>query len=274
MKSKIDTDFNDMLKQVLAATLALITLSFSINIQATPKIQKTITIGYFSLPPHVIVNNSHSKPTGAAIDFFEQEIAKRMNVKVKWTHQPLTRSLTSVKKGEIDGVISLGKNADREKYIIYPAHAFHYIQAGMLVLKEDPLNSISNVKDIEDRRIIIIKGWLESPFVVKNRDSLDLKYIYGDYTAYRLATMLLKNRTTMVYSPIVSTVLYQLKYMDKVDRVKILTLPGEGPTYSGLYTVFSPVTGVNLAIEYDKISSELRTRSDLLYKKYLDKYIN
>jgi ABC-type amino acid transport substrate-binding protein len=249
-------------------------LILPINALASSTSQRTIIVGYFSLPPHVIVGEGDAKPTGAAIEYFEQEIAPRLKVQVKWIRQPLTRSIKSMQEGEIDAVISLGKNEQRAKVLIYPQQPYHYIRSGMLVLNEDSLDEIASVESIADRKILIINGWLQSPFIVKHKQSLDLQYIYGDNTARRLSLMLLRKRFSMVYSPVVSTILYHLKAMGKSERVKVLSLPGESAHSSGLYSVFSPKNAQGLAADYDKVSANISPSSVSIYQAYLAKYIN
>lgn len=265
----------ELLKALSIVVLLLSTLILPTYVLASSSIsQRTIVVGYFSLPPHVIVGEDDAKPTGAAIEYFEQEIAPRLNVKVKWIRQPLTRSIKSMQEGEIDAVVSLGKNDQRAKILVYPKQPYHYIRSGMLVLNEDSLDEIESVDDVLDRKILIIKGWLQSPFVVAHKHSLDLQYIYGDNTARRLSLMLLRKRFSMVYSPIVSTILYHLKSMDKSGRVKVLSLPGEDAHSSGLYSVFSPKNAQGLAAKYDKVSANISPSSVSIYQAYLAKYIN
>jgi polar amino acid transport system substrate-binding protein len=64
----------------------------------------------------VIDQGAGKQPTGASVEYREKYIAPKLGVKTEWVGPfPMLRLLKSLEDGEIDAIIVMAKNPDREK---------------------------------------------------------------------------------------------------------------------------------------------------------------
>jgi len=121
--------------------------------------QGTIRIAYFELRPYAIPQPGGGAPTGASVDYWTTIVAPAMNVKVDWVGPtPMLRLLSQLASGEVDAVLVLGKNPDREKKFLYPTTPYLLFHPTMAVNKDSPLKEIKTQNDIAGMRLGTAQG--------------------------------------------------------------------------------------------------------------------
>ncbi len=134
---------------------------------------KSFKVGYFKLEPHAMPGNQ-----GAAVEYFKI-IAKKMNLlDISFVDLPLTRLLAGLESGELDIILLLGKNPEREAKFIFPQEALFKMQPSLAVKSAQAIRDIKSVRDIFSLRIGIWQGGYYSPMMKDNR--LKLEPMSGD----------------------------------------------------------------------------------------------
>ncbi|HUI73200.1 MAG TPA: transporter substrate-binding domain-containing protein [Spirochaetia bacterium] len=119
----------------------------------------TIKIGYFELKPYAIPQQGGQPPIGASIDYWNTIVAPAMNVKVQWVGpNPMLRLMSQLESGEVDAVLVLGKNPDREKKFLYPTTPYLMFRSTLAVNKDSPLKEIKTQDDIAGMRLGTAQG--------------------------------------------------------------------------------------------------------------------
>jgi len=99
----------DMLKSLI------LTISFLLSVESMAQ-QRVLRVAYYNAYPHMYQKNG--LPVGAGIRYLN-DIARSIGVKVKYQYTPVKRALQKVKYHEIDVVLGLIKNNERESFISY-----------------------------------------------------------------------------------------------------------------------------------------------------------
>jgi polar amino acid transport system substrate-binding protein len=143
---------------VLFALLAVIVVGASA--------QNTIRIGYFELKPYAIPQPGGQPPIGASVDYWNTIVAPAMKVKVEWVGpNPMLRLLSQMESGEIDAVLVLARNPDREKKFLYPTTPSLLFRPTIAVNKDSPLKEIKTQNDIAGMTLGTAQGAVVPDFV-------------------------------------------------------------------------------------------------------------
>ena len=128
--------------------------------------QQTIRIGYWDGAPYVVSQPGGKAPVGAAVDYWTTIIAPAMKANIEWVGPtPMLRLLSQLKSGDIDAVLVIGKNPEREKLYQYPALPFLHYQPGIAMLKENPLAAIKTPGDLSGMKLGTAEGAVVVDFV-------------------------------------------------------------------------------------------------------------
>ncbi|MCH8946816.1 MAG: transporter substrate-binding domain-containing protein, partial [Acidobacteria bacterium] len=127
---------------------AFIAMSAPLLVSGVAQSQETLSVGYFDIPPHV-VRVEGGVPKGAAISYFEEYIAPRLGITIKWDSEstPPTRLMNQLRNGEKDAMIFLGKTEERTEYLRYP-NPYLIIPETLAFKNEHQINTIREVGDL------------------------------------------------------------------------------------------------------------------------------
>ena len=101
-------------------------------------------LGYFLAKPLVLLPEKSNKLSGIIIDIFDDYLAPRMDVSIKWFQYPFQRLLLETEKGELDAIAFLAKNPERSARFHYPEKAVGFIDPVLLMKNSYALNQISS----------------------------------------------------------------------------------------------------------------------------------
>lgn len=120
---------------------------------------KTLHVAVENWPPFIFANNDITKKiTGIDIDILE-EIAKRLDLKLKISQYPWSRSLLMLKEGKIDGITSIAQNQKRKKYVAYTSIPYYTLSTRFYVLKGNS-NLIKKYEDLYKFNIGVVQNSL------------------------------------------------------------------------------------------------------------------
>ncbi len=248
------------MKRLFLIIAALVMAASAVSAQ-----QQTIRIGYFENQPWVIPQEG-KEPTGAAIDFWQTIVAPALKVKVEWIGPiPMLRMLDDLSKGNIDAILILGKNPEREKLYIYPTTPCIYFKAGIAVLKENPLAKVEKQEDLFGMRIGYVAGAIV-PDLFKN-EKITVDNINTTNWEQDNFVKMVNKRVDAVGNLNIESLIYQAGKGGYADKFKFLTLP---MAPNPIYTVFvNSAKGSALAKAYNDVVLKNPNAIETLVKKYL-----
>lgn len=249
-------------QQLLSMCLALIISIFSYE-----GYSKELKIGYFVNSPHIL-GVSNKKPIGAVIEWFETYIKPNLNYQITWIKEPLSvsRLLSDLENGMVDGAILFAKRPDREKYLFYPKASYLKSTPAILVRNDFPKDQLTSLEDINN----IYIGFGLGAFIPPNIKSSGIKFDFVSGSNWQETNIkkLIKKRIDAVFDP-QDIVLNYLAHKHKIeDRVRVMPLPV--PAVEN-YTVFSKkTTSLEVLANYERA---LEIAEGMMpYKKFLENW--
>jgi ABC-type amino acid transport substrate-binding protein len=227
---------------------------------------ETLRVGFFSIAPHTIVESPNTYK-GAAIDYFSR-ITDLMGVpSVNFKMLPLARLVAGLENDDIDVILFLAKNPERERTFRYPETPYHSSQPGLAVPSSSSVNAISSVEDLFPLRIGILgKGFL-SPFM--RNEQLQFEPIFGSTPILLNLNKLMAGRIEAIYVPDLTVIRYAARKHGYDGQVRFLPLPEPA---AANYSVFSQKSAETYLSRYEQALQELQ--KTLPYKNVLEKYIS
>lgn len=215
----------------------------------TTRPQDTVAVGVFTVAPYVI--GGDAGPHGALVDFFDKEVAPRMNVRFQW-ERPMTvaRLEQSLIAGRVLFTPILAKTASREQaHIRFAGEPQIRFTPVIAVLPDHPLNALAGAADLSGMTV----GWVQAgalpAFMQDPRIRLDLAGAI-DWERINLDKLRL-GRIGGAYFSDRQTARYFAARNGM--QLKLLELPVPG---TALYAAFSPAAPPALVERYLRAASE------------------
>lgn len=230
-------------------------------------------VGYFLAKPLVLLPEESDQLSGIVIDIFDDYIAPKMNVTIKWFQYPFQRLLLETEKGELDAIAFLAKNSERSARFHYPEKAVGFIDPVLLMKNSYALSQISSPKDLKGRKIAVVKGLFVPPYLTSSDITLDQIDSSGDPHAQMLGMVHL-DRVDLAYLATYAGARWEVKMLKKSIKGKLegkndfrlLKVP---ESRSELYTVFSKKASKEMIKKYE---AALKDWTMDQYQTYLSKY--
>jgi polar amino acid transport system substrate-binding protein len=212
--------------------------------------QPALKVGYFDLPPHVFASDQRTSP---ALVYFDQ-IAALMQRQPEYLHAPLPRLLQLLEQQQIDAILLLAKNAEREQKFIFPTLPL-LTTSPVLVVRADNAFSIAALQQDPKLQLGVWPSGYHSPFVkaIKGHQVP----ISGDDIDQRGLSMLAQGRIDAFFSPEQISIRYLLQKSEFGSHLKLLTVPNETVE---IYTVFSKKSAPELVDNYQKALQILQAK--------------
>lgn len=243
----------------------LLTLQMPLLMPATCLAEgKPFRVGYFDLPPHTGLGANATNP-GIAISYFEQ-IAARMAVgEVSYSKMPLPRLLRMLERGELDMILLLAKDVERDARFLYPHQALFSTTAVLAVQASNPQVAIHSVEDLLPLRIGVWQNGYHSPLLHDSR--LELHTLSGDGVMGKGLNMVIAGRIDAFYFPDDYALQYEAKTLGNQARIKGLAMPEQ---HLELYSVFSRKNGNQYLPRYERALSEVQAQQP--YTEFFDAF--
>lgn len=154
--------------------IALIFLVSALALSA----QTPVRIGVYNFAPLVSIQDN--KPNGFFIDLTE-EIARRENWRVEYVPGSFQESLDSLKRGEIDVLVSTGYSEDRSQYLDFSDQPI-FVVSGVLYVKSG--SSITTPFDLAGRTIGCLRGAMVTQGFKDYLKDFGVSCTYREYDEY------------------------------------------------------------------------------------------
>lgn len=225
---------------------------------------REILVGFFSLPPHAYIDQQTKKANGYAIDYFDKLSFLPKDSKFRFIQLPLPRLLKMVEDNEIDIVLYLAKNKEREAIAKFPSLPFYQMKSAIAVKNNTYKNDDISLDELRKLRIGV---WADG-FYPEYLSSFKLAKLTGLDVYRRSIEKILSGRMDAFYNPDSLNLIYSVKEVDKQKELKIVTL--NTPSI-GLYTVFSKKFTQDYPI--DLYMKALATQNKIeSYSKFIQKF--
>lgn len=136
-----------MLGTILAVTMALITAP-----QASAETYKLATLSY---PPYEYLENGEIK--GIAVEIL-REAFRLMGHQVVISLFPMRRGLEMVKTGEVDGIFTVFRTAEREKYITYSNESILLLTITLWVRNQSEIVFDGDLENMANYKFGAVRG--------------------------------------------------------------------------------------------------------------------
>ena len=232
---------------------------------ATAGAQQAIRIGYWDNGPFVLGQPGGKPPVGSAVDYWTTVVAPALNVKVEWVGPtPLLRLMNQIQSGDIDAILIVARNPDREKVMLFPARPYISFQPALTVSKDNPLAAVKSQDDIAGMRVGYAEGAAVPEFMKTAKITWDnvstATWIADGYKK------LANKRVDAVFNLGLVGLQYEAT-RGFADKFKFLTLPVPP---SDIYTSFAKGDrGAAFLKAYDAVNAKNASAMDALTKKYL-----
>ena len=192
--------------------------------------EQVLRVVCFHYPPNLISDRLGAAPgarKGAIARVWEDYIAPKAGVKIQWIGPvPFSRAMKMLEYGEADAIQHLSKTPERETKFIFSKKPIMWDRSGILVLKSEKLNAVTDVSQLKDRKIAMIgKGYLP-PFMVKNREKLLIDEVIGERAGENVMRMVVNGRVWGGYFTFPDVLLYYAAIEGYRDRLKVIPYPG------------------------------------------------
>ena len=230
--------------------------------------QDIMKIGYFYLEPFIIEKKGAVNPIGVSVDYWEKYIAPKMGVNIKWVGPlPIARMYYYLDTGEIDAVFICVKNPDREKKYLFPSRPYCMGHASLWVLKESPLETLTDVSQLNGWRIGFVQGSVVNPFL--SQGNIMLENAQGeDYKTINFSKLFV-GRLDAIYDHNEYTLAYEAVRRGFRQKLRVIFLPLEPAQYFSAFantergvTFLHLYEPVNNALSPDDIKSIIKVYTD------------
>ena len=226
--------------------------------------QQKIRMGYFEIKPHLYKNSGSEKPSGAAIEYFE-EMSKEMGYQVEWVG-PLAfpRMIIMGETGQIDGLMTLTDWA-KDKFL-YPNEPSFTVSSVFVFNANTPIKKINSIDDVKGYSVGWIPSAPASQFVIDHSDELDVVYSTKPNWIETYLTRLVAGRIDILHDLNEFTYSYVAETLGLSDKIKVIKLPEPS---QNAYIVFSKETkhAEKLLKRYNEAAKKLSIDYNELIKK-------
>ncbi|USD65852.1 hypothetical protein [Vibrio sp. SCSIO 43136] len=195
---------------------------------------KVFTVGYFSLPPHSY--SVRSQANGAAVEYFEYLFSETPH-KIEWLGPlPFPRLINYLKSGAVDAALIVSKGQDRQDYIYFPEFSFISVQPTIGLVKQHPLDKITDIKDVLPLKMGFLEGANLPPLLNAYHNEIQIEYLSGKNWVRQNLHKVLKGRLDAAFDLNETTMQFEAIKLGVEQELKFLSLP-EKPKQ--LFTGFS-----------------------------------
>jgi ABC-type amino acid transport substrate-binding protein len=223
----------------------VVILGFAVSLARASEEKITIEIGYYSLPPHAMLEEGVA--SGTAVRYLSESVFPRTKYKLIWKFYPFARVLEELKQNSLDAGILIAKTEERAKLFRFPQKYLYETKSGLIMRNDDMMTRIETLDQLKG----MILGHVTNSVrpIQLSQSGVIFEDLSGSDTFTRNITKLTRKRINAIYVPTLSHGMYQLNERPNVEGLHIAKLPIDG--YK-LYTVFRRDIDQAIIDEYER----------------------
>lgn len=181
-------------------------------------------------PPYDIYQDGQA--SGIANDM-AKALFERLDISVRFRQMPFKRALRTLKAGKVDALVGLGKNREREGYVLYPDHPLAVTQVAFFVRRGSAIGYRGDLREMSDFTIGTVHGFMYSQ-AFKTLAELGILRLEESATVRSNIQKLLRKRYD-VFIANSAVVLYEAKQLGVSRQLEELSPPVDtGYMYLGI----------------------------------------
>ncbi|WP_413560680.1 substrate-binding periplasmic protein [Bdellovibrio sp. HCB209] len=221
---------------------------------------EVLRIGAIDSPPHVTDAQSNP-PKGEFIAFLQKYILppviKKHKVKVEWHSAPLKRQFRDLEVGNLDVLLMVLRNPEREKVYNYSEDPVIADQPGMIVPKNLFKNRDSvSIKEFSGKNVGLVAGAFVPEYFQQNK--INTVVIAGEDAGERIPNLVETKRIDAAFIYL-NSITEGVVRNSKIPSIKSVTVT-DVPPYS-MYLAYNK-----------KVSAKVRNEIDTQLRLYLKEY--
>ncbi len=229
--------------------------------------RETIKIGIFSLAPFMM-SDGNGGAGGAAIDFWREYLASRMNVAIEVSGPyPIPRLEMMLETGEIDVIPYITKIPDRESRFRYPDNPLTEISSCIIVRRDSSITSVTTQKDLFGMKI----GFITNAFIppLFNHEQIELELVTTTEFREINHRKLIHGRVDALLDINHVSLMYEMNQKGYSKDIRIIPLEEDR---TDIYSIFNrSQRGRKLSTLYDKVLTTLPAGTfEEITNRYLD----
>jgi polar amino acid transport system substrate-binding protein len=199
--------------------IALVMLSASFSFASADEIRFV----YEDYAPYVYQENGEVK--GSHVDILRL-VCSRIGVTPIFLNRPWARAVEEVKTGVADGILSLFKNSEREKYLYYSDLGLSCEESVVFVNRSGP--EVTTIQDLVGLKVGTIRGYFYGDGIREQLPSKIYEFLDGEM----LLRMLVENRISAGLGTR-NTGEYLLKKLGYQDQIMVALVLSKHQLYVG-----------------------------------------
>ncbi|USD64022.1 transporter substrate-binding domain-containing protein [Vibrio sp. SCSIO 43136] len=227
----------------------------------------TLKVGIFFLAPHMVIDEKEGKHSGATVEYFAK-IAQEMDVDVEVKGYPFPRMMQQLYRGELDAVLFLAKNKDRAHRLGYPRMSYYETESTLAVMKDSPLEDVSNVETLKGLTIGTTAKVYKTPSM--KHDWLVFDSITAGQSLYwQHFRKLHEGRIDAIYFPDKAALMFEANRAGfDNNALKYLSLPDPK---TEVFVVFSEAASYEYLPRYER--ALIKVMREQTYQQFLLQYV-
>lgn len=208
----------------------IIFLLFSISLSC-----QTIKVGFFDGYPSFYREPETGEALGSSLSYIRDLILETgYNVEFIGPH-PFPRLMSMLKNGEIDGLMGISKNPEREKYILYPEAPYIISELNIIVLKDGPIKELEDIYKDNGYLFSFRRGASLPAFFDSIAGVSEIHYLSKETWITQSIELLLLGRITGIINQSPEALIHHAKTLNKDKLIKKIVVPGvQTESYLGI----------------------------------------
>ncbi|MFD2264769.1 substrate-binding periplasmic protein [Lacibacterium aquatile] len=235
-----------MPKTRLFIATALLSLSV-LSAQAQTKLKA----GYFGLAPYAM--DVGGKASGFAVDLVREKFVPATKIEVDFVSLPILRMLGELEAGNLDMVVLLAKNPEREAKFLFAAAPFYTDACALAVAKDSPLTTITGPADYAGKTVSINKGGYRCPSLAAAKDVTLDEMVVSDNLLEQLLRKAASGRVAGAHQPTKLAFQYVAQQIGIEAEVRFIDLPDPPQP---LFAAFRKGIDPAIIAAYDKVNAD------------------
>lgn len=187
---------------------------------------QTIKVGFFDGYPSFYRDPETGEALGSSLSYIRDLILETgYNVEFVGPH-PFPRLMSMLKNGQIDGLMGISKNSEREEFILYPNEPYTISELNIIVLKDGPIKQLDDIYKKNNYLFSFRRGAALPAFFDSIEGLSDIHYLSKETWITQSIELLLLGRITGIINQSSEALFHHAKTLNKDNYLKRIVVPG------------------------------------------------
>lgn len=193
---------------------------------STTVYSQTIKVGFFDGYPSFYRDAETGEALGSSLSYI-RDLILETGYKAEFVGpHPFPRLMSMLKNGEIDGLMGISKNPEREEFILYPEKPYTVSELNIIVLKDGPLKELEDIYKKNTYLFSFRRGAALPTFFESIEGVSDIHYLSKETWITQSVELLLLGRISGIINQSAEAVFHHAKSINKRELLDKIVVPG------------------------------------------------